>query len=243
MTWRVHTSDSVDSTNECAFRAIEAGTASDGDVFVAREQTAGRGTRGRAWSSARGGVYCSAVLESATVPAPGLWTVAGSLAVHDVATAHGARVALDWPNDVVDPSGAKLAGVLAESRGLGASGPARFVLGIGLNVESAPVAVDDREVTCLTDAGATLTVDVAETALLDALWTRIEEARARPSATFDAYFDRCLQAGHEVEVQVAGRTLRGRFDGIDPTRGVRLTAPGSGASWMSLAHVRSIVRV
>src|SRR5690606_27293723 len=43
--------DSVDSTNDEARRRLAAGTAAEGTLIWAAEQTAGRGRRGRAWNS------------------------------------------------------------------------------------------------------------------------------------------------------------------------------------------------
>ncbi|HPF39697.1 MAG TPA: biotin--[acetyl-CoA-carboxylase] ligase [Phycisphaerae bacterium] len=57
------TFDSLDSTNDQAKRMIAAGELTADAYVVAREQTAGRGTKGRAWVSPRdSGLYMSVVL-------------------------------------------------------------------------------------------------------------------------------------------------------------------------------------
>src|SRR6266404_5077005 len=59
----------VGSTNALAVEAANAG-ADEGSVFLAEEQTAGRGRGGHAWHSERStGVYCSVLLRPHLPPA------------------------------------------------------------------------------------------------------------------------------------------------------------------------------
>ena len=46
---------STDSTNNYALKQIHEGLAQHGGVYFARQQTAGKGQRGKAWSAAKGG--------------------------------------------------------------------------------------------------------------------------------------------------------------------------------------------
>src|SRR5262245_39626500 len=98
---RVFRHEVVDSTNERALAAVEAGEAQDGDVHVAREQTRGRGRLGRVWESPAGqGLYLSYVHlpEPPAPPAPALTQAAG-LALLDLVRSLGvAGARLDWPN-------------------------------------------------------------------------------------------------------------------------------------------------
>ncbi|MCU1492061.1 MAG: biotin/acetyl-CoA-carboxylase ligase [Acidimicrobiaceae bacterium] len=126
----------VGSTNQVALDLAASGGA-EGLVVVAREQSAGRGRRGRAWSAPPGGcLLCSVLLRP---PEPSM----ASLAVACVALAAREacwRVAsvlptLKWPNDLLTTAGpdgaeAKLAGVLAERAADGA-----LVVGLGLNLD------------------------------------------------------------------------------------------------------------
>ena len=60
--------DTVDSTNQEARRQAEQG-APDGTLVLAEEQTAGKGRRGRSWSSPKGsGIWMSLVLRPAFGP-------------------------------------------------------------------------------------------------------------------------------------------------------------------------------
>lgn len=237
---RVRRLDTVDSTNERALDAVAAGTAVHGDVFVARAQTAGRGTRGRIWSSAPGGLYLSVVLGSDVPPAPGLWTIAGALAVHDLCDRVGVRAALDWPNDVVlRATSAKLAGVLAESRG----DATRYALGLGVNVHSGRVESSvsgARAVASLEDGGADVDVPTAEAMMLETIEARIAEAASDPKALFHAFFERSLLRDAPVRVLVGGRARAGRFVGLDPERGLLLASPSGAVETVPIGHVASM---
>lgn len=241
---RLHRFDAVDSTNERAFADLAAGAAEHGDVYVARRQTRGRGTRGRAWVSPEGGLYLSVVLATEVLPGPGLWTMAGGLAVHDLARGAGVRAALDWPNDLVSAGGAKMAGVLAESRDLRPDRPPHvFVLGLGVNVMGSPGEVQGRPVSSLAQEGATLDLDGAEAALLLRLGERVTQAMEDPVGLHRAFFGVCLQAEREVEVEVGEHVVRGRWVGLEPRRGLALEMAGEGATglrWISPAHVRAL---
>lgn len=128
----VYRFDRIASTNDAAREAAAQG-APEGAAFIADEQTAGRGMRGRAWHSPPGmGLYVSFLLRPAA-ETHSLIPLAGGLAVNRaVFEATGIRTNLKWPNDILC-RGAKLGGILAEAV---FSGPhiQYAVLGMGLNV-------------------------------------------------------------------------------------------------------------
>jgi BirA family transcriptional regulator, biotin operon repressor / biotin---[acetyl-CoA-carboxylase] ligase len=123
------------STNDLA-RQAGLGTASEGVVFFAEQQTAGRGTHGRDWvSEANQGLWFSILLRSTL--AVERWPVLVQMAALAAAEAAEAwtdcPIAIKRPNDLV-LGGGKLAGFLLET-----SNAWNFqVLGIGMNVRSAP---------------------------------------------------------------------------------------------------------
>lgn len=128
----------IGSTNAAAMNAA-AQDASEGTVFLAEEQTAGRGRGGHSWFSLRGvGIYCSAVLKPALAPADSLLiSLATALAVHaavEEVKPDNADLQLDlkWPNDLL-AQGKKFCGILTEMN----AEPTRvrhLVVGIGINV-------------------------------------------------------------------------------------------------------------
>lgn len=122
------------STNDDV-RALAAAGAPEGLVVLATEQRAGRGRLGRDWVSAPGGVYCSVLLRPAMSAAElsPLALVVG-LGIALGLESLGARVALKWPNDVLDAgAGSKLAGILLEGMTEGER-TAWIVAGFGVNV-------------------------------------------------------------------------------------------------------------
>lgn len=128
----IHRVASCDSTNELALRLAGEG-APEGTVVVAAEQTAGRGTKGRRWYSARDkGLYVSVLLRPRPAEISLLPLVAGLAAREAVEKAHGLRIQLSWPNDLIWEK-RKLGGILCQSVFLG-SRPDSTILGIGINL-------------------------------------------------------------------------------------------------------------
>jgi BirA family biotin operon repressor/biotin-[acetyl-CoA-carboxylase] ligase len=129
--------DRIDSTNAEAARRAAAGEA--GPLWLlARDQTGGRGRRGRAWQSPPGSFAGSLLYRPPGTPAEAaLRSFAAALAVRDALVSlgvPGGRLALKWPNDVL-LDGRKLAGILLES-----PQPGTLVVGIGVNLAEAPPA-------------------------------------------------------------------------------------------------------
>ena len=128
----------IDSTNS-ALLARET-PASGASVLLAERQTGGRGRRGRAWASP---LAANIYLSLARRFGGGLARLAGLSLVAGVAAAEALQdlgfddVRLKWPNDLVvaGPEGGlrKIGGLLVEGGGEG-GGPARAVVGFGLNV-------------------------------------------------------------------------------------------------------------
>lgn len=116
--------------------------AADGaaSVLLAERQTAGRGRRGKEWSSPLGAhVYLSLArtFGGGWARLGGLSLVAGVATVEALHALGYGMVRLKWPNDLVVPAAdgglRKLGGLLVDGGGDHA-GPARAVIGLGLNV-------------------------------------------------------------------------------------------------------------
>lgn len=124
---------SLDSTNsELLRRPLPAqGSA----VLLAERQTGGRGRRGRSWVSPLAAhVYLSLArrFEGGLAQMGGLSLVAGIAAAEAMRALGVAACGLKWPNDLW-VEGRKLGGLLVEGAGE-AGGPARAVIGLGINV-------------------------------------------------------------------------------------------------------------
>lgn len=124
--------EQVGSTNDEARKALGEGVATPA-VFVAREQTQGRGRLGRRWTSSLGGLYVSILVTDRVdiAQASSLSLVAG-LCVAEVLGEQGIEAHVKWPNDVI-VEGHKIAGILIEMTS-DVDGVNSLVIGIGLNV-------------------------------------------------------------------------------------------------------------
>jgi BirA family transcriptional regulator, biotin operon repressor / biotin---[acetyl-CoA-carboxylase] ligase len=124
----------IDSTNTFAMREADQGQESD-TVYVADEQTAGRGRGDHEWHSAAGsGLYVSVLLRPQIAPADILWlSLAAGLAVQ-AAVRDVTSIAPDirWPNDLL-LSGRKFGGILTELNAE-VTRVRYAVIGIGINV-------------------------------------------------------------------------------------------------------------
>jgi BirA family biotin operon repressor/biotin-[acetyl-CoA-carboxylase] ligase len=133
----------IGSTNTSAMAAA-AEDAPEGSVFLAEEQTAGRGRGANSWQSQRStGIYCSVVLRPTLPPSEVLpLSLAAGLAVRAAIEQVDSRVTPDlkWPNDLLI-DGKKVCGILAEMNAE-ATRVRYIVVGIGINVNQASFAKD-----------------------------------------------------------------------------------------------------
>lgn len=128
---------STSSTMDALHALAEAG-APPGTAVVADVQEAGRGSRGRRWSSPPGGLWLS-VLARPRAAALEVLSLRAGLAVAEALDMVGAGgIALKWPNDLM-LGDRKCGGILCEARWQGAT-PAWVVIGLGLNVANHPPA-------------------------------------------------------------------------------------------------------
>jgi BirA family biotin operon repressor/biotin-[acetyl-CoA-carboxylase] ligase len=122
-----------------AAMAAAADGAPEGSVFLAEEQTAGRGRGSNAWQSPRSaGIYCSVILRPTLPPSEALiLSLAAGLAVRAAIEQVDARVKPDlkWPNDLLIGD-KKVCGFLTEMNAE-VTRVRYIVVGIGINVNQA----------------------------------------------------------------------------------------------------------
>jgi BirA family biotin operon repressor/biotin-[acetyl-CoA-carboxylase] ligase len=176
--------DVTDSTNAQA-RRLAGERPGERLLVTAAEQTAGRGRRGRAWHSPRGGAWLSIAWPLTRPPenyAAASLAAAAAVrrAVCRVAPALDQRLRIKWPNDVL-ADGRKVAGILCEqflASGGGGDGGV-LIVGVGVNVDLdfGPTAGALRfPATTLRDTlGAAIAVD----AVVDAVAAELEPALER----------------------------------------------------------------
>jgi len=232
------TLDSVDSTNLAAGRLARAG-APEGTIVWAKNQTSGRGRRGRQWASPEGNLYLSLLLRPGVRPAEAAQVgfVAG---VALAETLQGLlpparRISCKWPNDLL-VDGAKVAGILLEAEASGGE-PAALVLGIGVNLASHPEGLA-YPATSLLAAGARTTLE----ALLEALASRLDHwyalwRRAGFSPVRRRWLDFAAGLGAPIEVRLDGTTLKGRFAALDPSGALELELAEGGRRLVTAGDV------
>ena len=236
---------SVTSTMDVGVEAAEAGAA-EGLVIAAEEQTAGRGRRGRAWSSPPGaGLYLSFVLRPPLEALPGpllsLLTLGAGVAVRRaIVQASGFSPDLKWPNDVM-AGRRKLAGILAEGLGIG-SASQTVILGIGVNVLSA--AQHPSEIAArVTSLEAELGRAVERELVLEELLIQVPDVydrlrRGDPDDILRAWRAASPSAvGAAVEWRTAEGIRRGTTAGIDDG-GALLVRTASGTERVVAGEVR-----
>jgi BirA family biotin operon repressor/biotin-[acetyl-CoA-carboxylase] ligase len=125
---------SIHSTNVLAMHEADEG-AQEGMVYLADEQTAGRGRAAHSWHSAQGaGLYVSVLLRPRVAPADILWlSLAAGLAVREaVRQVTSLDADIRWPNDLLFGR-KKFCGILTELNAE-VTRVRYAVVGIGINV-------------------------------------------------------------------------------------------------------------
>ncbi|MBT6095187.1 MAG: biotin--[acetyl-CoA-carboxylase] ligase [Rhodospirillaceae bacterium] len=211
--------DSVGSTNDEAKRLAALGEAEapDGTLVWAKQQTVGRGRRGREWSSPPGNLYTSLILRPNVPMArmPELSFVA-ALAVYDALgslSGPGHQVRLKWPNDILLDE-KKVAGLLLETESAGGACD-WVVLGMGLNIgwhpEDTPYPA-----TSLRFEGWSTSVDEALEAYAKSFlgWSERWLAEGFEPVRKN-WLLRCKGQGEAIEVRLGAETLNGTFTDLD----------------------------
>jgi len=132
----IHFLDTVASTNSVAERLLAEGRPTP-FVVLAREQTAGRGRRGRVWHSpSEGNLYASFAFRPQRPPheMPPITLWLGVAVAACLRERLQLPVMVKWPNDLL-VGGRKLAGMLTEAR-IDADALRDLVFGLGLNLQA-----------------------------------------------------------------------------------------------------------
>lgn len=212
--------DEIDSTMLEARRRAEAREL-DAVWLVAHQQTAGRGRRGRSWTSIEGNLLVT-YLFTTTRPTAEIALIGFATAVAIAecieALAGPGRVTLKWPNDVLI-DGAKAAGVMLDSGSLGDHG-AWVALGFGVNLIGAPDNLDQPTMSVRTLLGGA-PPGLEPMAFLGPLMTRLAAwDRSLSLEGFaplrQAWLARAHGLGQEARVMQGERALEGRIAGISP---------------------------
>lgn len=210
--------DSLNSTNLRAKQEAENG-ADQGTLVVADMQTAGRGRRGRSWSSPPGtNAYFTLILKPEYVPdrAPMVTLVMAMAVAEGIRETCGAEAFIKWPNDIVI-DGRKVCGILTEMS-TERDYIHHVVVGAGINVgrQDFPPEIQATAV-CLEEICGR---EVSRTSLIVNVMRYFEEYYDRFCETADlsrlqeAYNRRLINRDREIRVL----DPRGAYDGV--SRGI-----------------------
>lgn len=208
--------ESIDSTMAEAERIAPDLT---GPTWVfSREQTAGRGRRGRDWVQPSGNFSATLIWRpDGDVAARALRSFVAALALREAfvaATGREAGFALKWPNDVL-LNGGKVAGILLESIG------DHLAIGFGVNLLAAPplAMVEDgavlpvsllSEIDLRIDAAEFLNLLAAAFARLESQFTTYGFAPIR-----EAWLQHAARLGEVITARTSNRKITGTFQTVD----------------------------
>jgi BirA family biotin operon repressor/biotin-[acetyl-CoA-carboxylase] ligase len=212
----IHHYYKIGSTNTAAMEAAQGG-APEGSVFLAEQQTAGRGRAANTWHSAQStGIYCSVILRPALPPSEVLvLALAAGLAVQAAVREVDPQLvtALKWPNDLLIKS-KKFCGILTEMNAE-ATRVRYVVVGVGLNVNQAsfPAELQDKATSLRRATGTEWSRVELCTALLKSLDREYRSLLEQSGA-----HESILRRFEERSSMVRGRKVHveenGGFDGV-----------------------------
>lgn len=226
MKWDLRAFDTIDSTSDEIRRQAEAG-AGEGLAVMAGRQTAGRGRRGRAWESPPGNLFISLLLRPQVTPGQAatlsfLTNVAVAEAV-DLAMP-GLPITNKWPNDLL-VGGAKISGILLESRTRPDTSLDWVAVGIGVNLTTHPDNVL-YPTTALRRHGAEVSPQDFAGWLLARYGYWYERWLVEGFAPVRAaWLSRAQGLGQPVVVRLPDSELHGRFAALDDSGALLLELP------------------
>ncbi|MCB1839738.1 MAG: biotin--[acetyl-CoA-carboxylase] ligase [Alphaproteobacteria bacterium] len=235
--WLIETYETLTSTQDM-IRDRLGENPPEGLVVQAIQQTRGRGRQGRSWFSPPGNLYLSVLLK----PVNGLCGI-GQLSLvsclslsNTLAEMYGLdqKLLLKWPNDIL-LEGRKCAGILLETETDEKGAFKGVILGMGVNVVSAPPEMG-------TALQASTDRKVALADLREALLERLEEDYQRWQKQGFTPFrsewvSKTVGSGTPLSIGHGKTSRAGTFEDIDPEGSLILAEPGGNRITVSSGEV------
>lgn len=182
-------------------------------LFVADQQTSGRGRHGRTWVSDDQTLTFSLLIRKET-DADNLDSLPLAVGV-GVARAiefslAPLRTQLKWPNDV-HAGGGKIAGILLETNQRAID---FVVIGIGVNVSSAPDLTDQDHASTVCDLATASGRLLNRYDPLVPIVEQVLAAISKPEDVISEFRERCLLCDQQIEYQIGDQSHRGRCRGV-----------------------------
>ncbi len=220
----------VDSTNEEAKRRINEIVSPT--WIIADKQVEGKGRHGKTWFDGKGNFTGSLVFLTSSVPSKFfLYGFFIGIALYDTIK-HMCNEPLDlflkWPNDII-LNNRKLSGILIESQKILNSNKFFLILGIGVNLNSAPQLEEKQsgyDTICLADV---LGHQIEEKKFFE--FFKIEIAKLERAIEIeglekivDYWLKRTYEIGDRLEIKnYKGERFTGCFTGIDQDGGILIS--------------------
>ena len=221
--WYWEDLDTTGSTNDAGIRLSQHPVAKK-MVVSAKEQTAGRGRRGRSWLGLPGNLFMSLVVPGSYQDLNHMpFVVSLSLLKVIKGLAPDLDIKLKWPNDVL-VAGGKISGILLEK-------PENeyIVLGIGVNIAAAPKNEQELlyPVAGLRDYG----IEIDRCRFLELYLKEFDKTMlALRSAGFEAirkeWLANAANLGQEIKVNLEHESFQGIFKGLDENGGLLVEKDG-----------------
>lgn len=220
--------DSIDSTNNYAMRLVDADTAQPGLTIVAREQTHGKGQRGRKWQDDAGQSLLMSVLvvPEYSLDRQSLFNMRVAVAIADTIQNlyEGWDVRIKWPNDIII-NDKKAGGVLIENV-LRGSNWVYSIIGFGLNVQQENMPIDlpystSLKIECGKPFGVMDMCKQVRAEIFKNLLTRLPD-----DVTLQKYNDHLYRTGQVQQFYDDDREWKGVIDGVTMTGELRVLLAG-----------------
>jgi BirA family biotin operon repressor/biotin-[acetyl-CoA-carboxylase] ligase len=208
----------TDSTNNEAKKHVLNNGNQNTTLFLANEQSGGRGRLGRSFLSRRGqGLYMSLLCftDRSLADIVSVTTAAAVAVALSIEEATGHKMMIKWVNDVYNDSG-KVSGILTETVAVGDR--LAVIVGIGINIGDIDFPDELKNI-----ASSIGDVSGRETELVCRIVKRLTDffSSPRDRSYMDDYRKRFMLQGKHVDLFVGGENVdSGRVSGVDDDGGL-----------------------
>jgi len=222
----IHILDSIDSTNAYAMRQLQeeksVSLTSNYKIYLAEQQTSGKGRRDRTWVSPYGeNIYLTLAkqFETGIGVTEGLSLVVGVAVARALADLGIQGLGLKWPNDVLH-NRKKLCGILLEMTG-DVFGLCQLLIGVGINTccrDEVMQEVDQPWTDLYKISGKRLDRNDIASATVSHIVRALDDLADHGLAIImNEWKALDLMEGHTVELQFSGDSITGVARGVSET--------------------------
>ncbi len=228
---KIYIYESCTSTNDLAKSRAEQGE-EEGTVFLAKEQTAGRGREGKKWFSEKNkGLYFSLILRPSQLEFTPLFSLMGALCcLEAIKKLFNLKIKIKWPNDLIYQN-KKLGGVLGEASYKG-SILSYLILGFGINTNCNLNDFPEELRNKVTSLKIILEREIENLKLMNAILERIDfwyktDFSIMKSELITSINEHSIfKKGENLKLKTTRALLEGKYEGIDKNGALLLYSKG-----------------